>query len=63
MFVFHDAPKTAMNPSSLAPHFMRVAFAFCAAFVALQAKGTHLVGGDFNYVHLGGDQYEITLKN
>ncbi|MDA0945541.1 MAG: gliding motility-associated C-terminal domain-containing protein [Bacteroidetes bacterium] len=28
---------------------------------ALTAQATHLVGGDFSYVHLGGDQYEITL--
>ena len=62
MFVIHDTPKTAMNPFSLAPHFLRAAFAFCAALVAFQVQGTHLVGGDFNYVHLGGDQYEITLK-
>ena len=62
MFVFHDTPTTAMNPSSLAPHFLRVTFAFCASLVAFQVQGTHLVGGDFNYVHLGGDQYEITLK-
>lgn len=25
------------------------------------AMATHLVGGDFSYVHLGGDDYEITL--
>ena len=27
-----------------------------------QLLATHLVGGDFYYVHLGGDQYQITLK-
>ena len=28
----------------------------------MNARATHLVGGDFYYVHLGGDQYQITLK-
>ena len=62
MFVFHAPQMPVMTPSSLAPSFLRIAFAFCAALVVSEVRGTHLVGGDFSYVHLGGDQYEITLK-
>ena len=62
MFVFHAPQMPVMTPSSLAPSFLRIAFAFCAALMVSEVSGTHLVGGDFSYVHLGGDQYEITLK-
>lgn len=33
----------------------------CMALAGVEAWATHLVGGDFSYVHLGGDDYEITL--
>ncbi|MDA0940009.1 MAG: hypothetical protein O2990_03305 [Bacteroidetes bacterium] len=37
--------------------------ALLASLLSLGHLGaTHLVGGDFDYVHLGGDQYQITLK-
>jgi len=31
------------------------------ALAGVEAWATHLVGGDFSYVHVGGDDYEITL--
>ena len=33
----------------------------CVALAGVEAWATHLVGGDFSYVHVGGDDYEITL--
>lgn len=50
-----------MTARSFAPHVIKMVMALWAVFVAFPAMGTHLVGGDFSYVHLGGDQYEITL--
>ena len=35
--------------------------AWLSTMVAPWAWGTHLVGGDFHYVHLGGDEYSIVL--
>ena len=30
--------------------------------ICLNVSATHLVGGDFDYIHLGGNDYQITLK-
>ncbi len=38
-----------------------VVLAWLSLTVAPWAWGTHLVGGDFHYVHLGGDEYSIVL--
>ena len=35
--------------------------AWPSLMLAPWAWGTHLVGGDFHYVHLGGDEYSIAL--
>ena len=35
--------------------------AWLSLTLAPSAWGTHLVGGDFHYVHLGGDEYSIVL--
>lgn len=37
-----------------------VAFVIIALF-HLDSKATHIVGGELNYVHLGGNQYAVTL--
>lgn len=49
------------------PQTLRALRVACAFFVVTwfavgKLGATHLVGGDFYYVHLGGDQYQITLK-
>jgi len=38
-------------------------FALVLAFpIALAASGTHIIGGEMYYDHLGGSQYRVTLK-
>ncbi len=34
---------------------------FSLAFFCSESRATHIVGGELNYVHLGGDQYAVTL--
>lgn len=38
-----------------------LALAWLSMMMGPWAWGTHLVGGDFHYVHLGGDEYSIVL--
>jgi gliding motility-associated-like protein len=39
--------------------FLLLSAAFC--LLASQVQATHIVGGELNYVHLGGNQYAVTL--
>jgi len=43
-------------------NWLIAAFSAALFFAWQPLKATHLVGGDFSYVHLGGDEYFITLK-
>lgn len=66
MFVFHGFSQL-LNAMSHLPHVQKASHnllaALLASFLGLgNLAATHLVGGDFDYVHLGGDQYQITLK-
>ncbi|MEO8589604.1 MAG: gliding motility-associated C-terminal domain-containing protein [Flavobacteriales bacterium] len=40
----------------------RTTSALAALLVALTMNATHIVGGEIYYDHLGGDQYQVTLK-
>ena len=62
MFVFHDLNLCPMMKHSIYPLVVRFGVLLCLFLFGHSAWSTHLVGGDFSYVHLGGDQYEITLK-
>ena len=62
MFVFHDTPNDRHEPLLACPPFFESRVHLLCSIGGVSGQGTHLVGGDFNYVHLGEDQYEITLK-
>jgi gliding motility-associated-like protein len=66
MFVFPGFSQM-LNVMSHLPHVQKASHnLFSFLLISLLGLGnlgaTHLVGGDFDYVHLGGDQYQITLK-
>ena len=65
MFVIHPSsptPTSVMNSTPTTLVFSKVVMGLLALVLGSPwAMATHLVGGDFSYVHLGGDNYEITL--
>ena len=62
-FVRNPLFLNPMSPSlNHSPHWRRtLATAWLGLILVPWAWGTHLVGGDFHYVHLGGDEYSIVL--
>jgi len=42
--------------------FARCSSALATAFLVFPLNATHIVGGEIYYDHLGGDQYQVTLK-
>lgn len=41
---------------------MRILLFIYATFLTLNSGATHIIGGELYYDHLGGDQYQVTLK-
>lgn len=66
MFVFLGFAQLLNVMSHCPPIAKAIRPLLASLFASLLGLGhlgaTHLVGGDFYYVHLGGDQYQITLK-